>query len=644
MDIGHGASWWGVKDGENLAVNRPVFLCWGWNDNGKIKEITVKVFHVSGFRENGECVVLNEQVFDHSAFCNSYNDESRILCKDIMLCPRTGVFKVQIKVSLRGTLFESCPRQQVTKEIYFTIKPDLTIPVAVNNLVSTVCPNQATYMEIDGTVPGQHGADWFGTPTCDGFSNGMTSERRGYRYDLNLAPLQTMIKYPAYYRNYQVTVTNFEHGDPRYESKGCIVHGLRVPNAAVGASVDALPSPAPIFRTVCNPDSERFEVENPLKMYDGVFWYTEATGGVPVHDGFKYSRKFTEPYTILYISYYNRYGDDCVIQSGVKSPVIVINLKKLTEESLSSLTRPISKNYKITDYRDVSSTLRCNEPGEEGKYWIDLENDQLASELDALEAALEDVINSNHIPLVSISAKVTDTYWVAFDDSGQPQRDAYYLRDLDKKVVCSDYICAKGKTGVRRYEKRGDIRVSFSFFNPVTNREERGSDQVCGTRLLAIANVSSVHPQQTDSTYCQALKPEDLVNVLKVNAQFLAECDNVQTLSACPEELYTIGPSDTEVKLMYVKKGGTLSLLTGPQLVKSVIWTPVTGLADSKALRTTVHYNSLPDATSSFSKYTEAITFVDGLKANHCVVFYKCTQCGLVKPPKNFDDPVIPKP
>ncbi len=641
IGLPHGASWHGVCDNAQLKAGDPVFLCWGWNGKGDIKRIEISVVQTSGFRDNINCPVVNESVYYKKVECDNYNDDTRQICEDIMLCPRSGSFEVSISVGLRGNAFKKCPRQRETIVLHFTILPDLGIPVPATSLLVPVCPGRNTAIKVDDKPAGQNGVDWYNAISClptDPTSS--VPEKTGYEYPVNIPVGQVVLKYPAYFNEVVKAYGTYRLGvDPVYTNKSCRIHGARLPNSVIAIPLNTSLPTVPIYRTVCDDKPLTFQIENLGGQYTGVYWYTEASGGVPIHDGFTYTRPFPANYTILYTAYYKKVGD-CEDVSSIKSPVVVVNLKSISNAATSNgAVKPLVKTVKITDYRDVSSALNCNEPGQEDKYWVDLENDAIGQQISTLESAIETAINALNITggAIEFKANITESYWQAYDNSsGSFVQNGIYLDQAPQKIVCSDYICAAGSTATRRYEKIGKITFSYSYTNPITGEQVKQSDLFCGTRLLAILDINSVHPQQTDDEKCEALTMADIQKYSTDVQGLLVGCDNYQLISACPDKVYAVGPTDAEVSMMYVAKGGLPIPFVNP--FKSISWNPSGGLSSATDIRPTISYASLPPAGSNFTKYTGTIVFKDNKTANHCTIFYRCDACGSVVPPIELGD------
>jgi len=632
----HGTTWYGVQPGEVKKIGDRIFLCWGWNGNDEIKFVLVQVYQVSGFIDNVNCVApTGEKVFEKKVDCGSYGSSSRQICHDIFLCPRTGDFRVEFTVALKSNWKTSCPREQTTAIYPFTILLDAGIPTGLHSIPQIVCPNKPTKMKVSDTLAYQDGADWYKEPSC--VPNDPTShipmKENSYSYDVEVADAQTKTMYPAYFKKYDQSLWMYHH-DPDFSVEfgkvTCKAHGFRMPNTVIGAELNAIPPPAPIYRTVCGDDPVTFTIENPLSFYQGVYWYDQPSGSAPVHDGFTYTRSFPNAYTNLYIAYYKRLEgcEDAV--SVIKSPVAVINMREVTKAAfLNGVAKPLLENMKITDYRDVSDSLTCSEPGEEGHYWINLESDALTQLQTDMQEALNGVIEGLDLPtgIVDVKASLGRVMWYAYNAAtDQWDTEGIYLEQDGKKVVCSDYICAEGESKSRLYQKRASLIIRYSYTDS-TGAVVPASDLVCGERLLASYNIQSVHPQQTPTTLCENL---DLVALREYASmdKILDGCNGYQLFSACPATQYTIGPTTAEVRAMFAATGGTdpLGLFSNPATAHR--WTPATGLSNANIQNPRVWHSDMVPYTGNFVKYTNNITFINGNHANYCTVIYRCDNCG----------------
>lgn len=632
--LSHGATWYGVCDNAIYQSGDPVFLCWGWNGSNDIKKIKVEIIQLSGFEDNLNCDVKDAIVYSKQAECDNYQS-GRQICEDIMLCPRTGSFKLVITVGLKGSLFKKCPKEDLTTTILFSILPALDIPVPTSNAITLSCPNKATDIEVDKTLSNQNGVEWFKDPFCiSGNSSSNSPERTGYIYQVTLPPRGTWIGYPCYYKESKRTYATFRNDQPtEYQEKTCKIHGLRVPYTAIGASLQTAITPQPIYRVTCDDEPENFQISNPLGEYDGVYWYDVPSGGMPIHDGFTYSRPFPDNYTVLYIAYYKRLAEECEDISLVKAPVVVVNLKSIYNQANKALSaRPLSKTLKITDYRDVGG-LHCNEPTGEDQYWVDLENvqmnDQIATVEEAFIAAV-DALNLIGGP-VQFHAEVSDSYWQAYNSSsGAYETSGIYFKQGSQSIVCSDFICQQGSVATRLYEKMGKISFSYNFTNPITGEVTRESDLACGVRKLAVLQIQSIHPQEDEKDKCKPLTLESLQKYSVSVANLVVGCDNLELISACPDQNYEIGPDEAEINAMFIAKGGVPNPIPGFKPYTSSVWDPVGGLSASNEINPTISFSGIVDPANGgkFSKYTCKINFVNFKTANHCTIFYKCDACG----------------
>tara|TARA_R110001592_G_scaffold307299_2_gene580645 strand:+ start:156141 stop:158174 length:2034 start_codon:yes stop_codon:yes gene_type:complete len=645
LDLTHDATWHGICPNSVIETGDPVFICWGWNNNGDIGKIRIRITHLSGFKDNENCAItLPEVVYDKNVDCNSYTDDSRRICNDISLCPRTGKFSVRIDIALKKKFLTSdCPREEGKTDFTFTVLPDLSISIAQENLITTICPNTpGTYIEIPSTKANQHGADWYERHCIDDVVTDPRLLANSYQYPVSLNIGETRTVFPSYFKTSDMYLKRYsDNGNYVEEKVECKAHGRRVPNTALGAPISTIPPVDPIFRATCNNNPITFEIHNPLNQYDGVKWYDQPVGGVEIHDGFTFTASFPNIYTIIYASYYKSYAEDgsCINYSTAPSPITIVNMTPLTTQALSRIdTRAVREYIDITDYRDIDESLDCNEDGEENNYWINLESQDISNLQGQINQAFEDIINTLQFPIgiADIRVKLSNPYWRAYNsDDKKWETESIFLPDGEDKIVCSDFICKKGESKSKTYQKWADLVLSYSYTKPGTTEPVPASDLTCSKRLLAVKGITSVHPQTTSIDFCTQLTPKHISQYTGIE-NILDNCDGYKLISACPGTKYNIGPSDSELRIMYASKGGINIPTIDP--VTNHNWTPSNGLNDAKLQNPSIWHQDMQSYKGNFSKYTDNISFINTSDAKYCVVIYKCEKCG----PIVRDDPTDP--
>ncbi|HEX4888243.1 MAG TPA: hypothetical protein VFV37_09390 [Luteibaculaceae bacterium] len=625
IDLGHGARWHGISNETVLQPGQTAFLCWGDDGAANVKEFTLSLFHVSGFKNNLSEPVVDERLLFYSAFCSGFEDQ-KFFCRDFALCPRTGRFRIEIKVSLG----RNCPRQTRTTKIEFTVLPEYQVPIAIPSSLPTVCPNKPIELSVRSDLPQQNGAFWY-----DSLTSSAPPIYEGYAYSTTVPPGGTVTKFAAHFKSYLQEIKNYAVSPTSYSYVTCRISGTRVPVTAVGAHFNALPPPAPIFRAVCNKDPIAFQIENPLAAYDGVFWYDQPTGSAPIHDGFSYSRSFPNAYEVLYVAYYKRLGPDCMLLSAAKSAVTVVNVSQLVQNAVNQLPTGVPVNsYTITDYRDVNANLACDEPGQENTYWINLENADVLGDLSEFQQNLLAVMQTLPKPAgMSVNVSVQDAYWRSkHPQTGQYQTHQSYLERNFQKIVCADFIAPRGSTGSRTYERWSRVFVDLVYVDPLTGDTMGGRGIACQERLMGLVKVNTRHPQESPTEFCTNLTLTQVQSIAPIAGLSLGDCDHLELKSVCPGSVHTIGPNADQLRIMYVAGGGTLGVLGTPP-VQQATWSPVDGLSNPAIIRPNLTADQVQTADSRYRQYNLRVRYADGVQAQHCTVIYKCEACG-IKPTK----------